>query len=540
MNKRKRIRMVICAALAVIFTFCFFCGQYFDRGYQFQNDPWGILKLILIAAAVLLVTGFLYKVLDVLRKKDPQNKTMKINKMIFDQHPGIKTWLILIVVWLPNYILYYPGCLTYDAINQLEQFSTGQWSNHHPILTTLIESVIVIPMKNIGRFEMGVALYLALVLLFSSGMIALGFKWMKRNEVHYSIRWIGLLFFCIYPLWSAYARTLVKDTLFYPIYYLFILYLFDIVVSYEDFFKSKRQISRFSIICLTLCLIRHNGFYIVIATMAGLIWLCRKYRRNCVIIFLMVIAFWAGYNALLPVFGVIPGGKQEMLSIPFQQTARYVKEHHTEVTKEERRAIEKVLNYKVIAQKYNPNISDPVKNTYKKKDEYLKNYFRVWGQQFLKHPGTYIKATLNGTYGYYSYKTKIKYPCGYNVQPEGHRLYSTNYKLKFNSKLKKARLFYERIVKNIYVKGPLKLLTEPMIYNWFFIIMFGYLIQDKLLRKYWVIFIPFWISFFICLASPVNGDLRYMLPLMSTWILYLGFLVNPKSNARNKRIGERN
>ena len=37
-----------------------------------------------------------------------------------------------------------------------------------------------------------------------------------------------------------------------------------------------------------------------------------------------------------------------MLSIPFQQTARYVKEHGKEVTKEEKMTINKVLNYDTI------------------------------------------------------------------------------------------------------------------------------------------------------------------------------------------------
>ena len=223
-----------------------------------------------------------------------------------------------------------------------------------------------------------------------------------------------------------------------------------------------------------------------------------------------------------------------MLSIPFQQTARYVKEHGGEVTEEERRAIDRVLDYKVIAENYDPNLSDPVKNTYKQKDEHLGDYFRVWWQQFLKHPKTYIKATLNGTYGYYAWKNKIKYPFGYNIQPEGHRLYATDYKLTFNSKLEKERALYEKAATAVFVRGPLKILTESMLYNWFFILLFGYMIQNKQIRRYWVIFLPFWVSFFICLASPVNGDLRYMMPVMSVWPLYLAFIVRQTAEAKQK------
>ncbi|MFQ9748440.1 MAG: hypothetical protein ACLRYY_05500 [Anaerobutyricum soehngenii] len=35
-------------------------------------------------------------------------------------------------------------------------------------------------------------------------------------------------------------------------------------------------------------------------------------------------------------YNIEPGGIQEALSLPFQQTARYVKEHEEEVTQEEK------------------------------------------------------------------------------------------------------------------------------------------------------------------------------------------------------------
>ena len=71
-------------------------------------------------------------------------------------------------------------------------------------------------------------------------------------------------------------------------------------------------------------------------------------------------------------------GKQEALSVCFQQTARYVKYHGDEVTQEEEEAIKKVLNYKDIGNLYDPNLSDPVKKTFKTEStsEDLKNYFK--------------------------------------------------------------------------------------------------------------------------------------------------------------------
>lgn len=79
-------------------------------------------------------------------------------------------------------------------------------------------------------------------------------------------------------------------------------------------------------------------------------------------------------------------GKQEALSVCFQQTARYVKYHGDEVTGEEEAAIKKVLAYKKLAKKYQPALSDPVKGTYKSEatSTDLKNYFKVWLQMGLE------------------------------------------------------------------------------------------------------------------------------------------------------------
>ena len=48
-----------------------------------------------------------------------------------------------------------------------------------------------------------------------------------------------------------------------------------------------------------------------------------------------------------------------------QQTARYLKEYPDDVTKEEAKAIDGVMKYDEIADLYNPELSDPVKATYR-------------------------------------------------------------------------------------------------------------------------------------------------------------------------------
>ena len=50
----------------------------------------------------------------------------------------------------------------------------------------------------------------------------------------------------------------------------------------------------------------------------------------------------------------IENSPKEMLSLPFQQTARFVSEYESEITDEERTVIDRVLIYDQLADRYRP------------------------------------------------------------------------------------------------------------------------------------------------------------------------------------------
>ena len=87
-----------------------------------------------------------------------------------------------------------------------------------------------------------------------------------------------------------------------------------------------------------------------------------------------------------------------MLGILFQQTARYVKQYPEEVTPEEKEAIDGVIDYEKLAEKYNPQLTDPVKYTFRQDctSQELAAYLNAWFGMLLRHPGTYISRSLIG------------------------------------------------------------------------------------------------------------------------------------------------
>ena len=108
-----------------------------------------------------------------------------------------------------------------------------------------------------------------------------------------------------------------------------------------------------------------------------------------------ILLFMVAWPWTMKFTGIVPGGKREMLSIPFQMTARYVKEHPDDITEEESEVIDKMLYMETLAERYDPVSADPVKgfafyeihNT----PDYL-DYIRVWFRQGCRHPGSYVNA----------------------------------------------------------------------------------------------------------------------------------------------------
>lgn len=73
-----------------------------------------------------------------------------------------------------------------------------------------------------------------------------------------------------------------------------------------------------------------------------------------------------------------------MFSLPFQQTACYVRDYRAEVTEEEKQAIKNVLDYNSLIEIYLEVTADPVKTAYHAKNsKELMEYFAVWVRQFL-------------------------------------------------------------------------------------------------------------------------------------------------------------
>ena len=259
----------------------------------------------------------------------------------------------------------------------------------------------------------------------------------------------------------------------------------------------------------------------------------KKKRKPICIVLLLLIIFHVGYGKiLLPSLKISNTSIREVLSIPFQQTARVVKLHKDEIPEDEKEVIDYLLDFETLGERYQSDISDPVKNEYNKEatSEDLMNYFKVWFQQFLRYPVDYLDATISNVYGYFYPNTSKWY------------IY-TDYKNKLEEEG-----FDDHFIMPDWVRKPLIDYGETFPYIpivgsfvnigivvWIYFIMLGFLLVNKK-GKYLPVLLPALSLILVCVASPVNTYFRYAQPYVFALpvTMFLLYQILTKENKKKK------
>lgn len=448
-------------------------------------------------------------------------------------HYGVCIFIFLLTCWLPYLISHYPGNVSHDGYRQLNMyFGYNSPTNHHPWLATLVIGSIMKLGRGIND-NFGVFLYIFCQSIFCAFVFSQICKKIKNMLVPNAIKVFSVFFFGITPIWGAYLCTLVKDSLYFVLFSLFLLFYIEIIENRE--FKNVKQLLAFIVISFFVSHWRNEGIYIILVSIVFLLFIVKKRKRYVIISFVgLLISHLIFVNIIMPAMGVANGSSREMFSIPFQQTARYVKYFGDELTEEERETIDHVLDYEIIKEKYNPDISDAVKNTYRAdSDEQLKAYFKLWLKCFFRHPGVYLQAFINGTYGYYYPDYEQKYVSTYQLYIMGEPAATGDMDIYYiNNKERITVDNYCYFWDNLPV---LKLFTKSGTYTWILLSLAMLLMRRK---KYMesIALLPSAFSIAVCILSPVNGCLRYSLPVVASIPLLIAYTVSVVSKNNKKEI----
>lgn len=516
--------------LSIFFAICTVFGKSYEAiaswGYIFSSFSAFIASIAIIIGYTIMFycgIGALFTFIEHYGEIIIDNEIMnKLSNKITDflcNKCIIKIWIILMIFWLPYLIIDYPATIHADSGVMLAEFFNKSLYNHHPVLQTLFWSSFVQFGHNVfNSYNIGVFIYALLQFIYGSFIVSLLLDYVYKKKYPVLIIFIVFLIIAIMPAFPRNATAVCKDSN-HTFYLMFMIWLIIKTIDLKEKIWTDTT-NRYLLVLWILSILlvafsKKSGVYVVVLTAPFLLVYLRKYTRALVsvlIAFVLGISiYYGGEYAIENVWNIGNDDTKEIYSIPFQQTARFVRDFGDEVTVEERQAIDKILDYNALPTLYTPELCDPVKNSFKQDstDEDFSKYLSVWFRQFFRHPTVYIQATLNNTYGYF-YPENIGYykdlffmtQCVDEQKifaPEG--LKAASEKLcDINTKSRKLPV--------------IGLFSSLGFFVWLDIFVMLYFMLYKKDKKFVVYNIPVIITLLTCIASPVNNTMRYGLPIM--------------------------
>lgn len=555
-------------------------GWAFSRGRvgggidpAFPSMPVCVLAVALLWAVLFAGTLAAFKLLD--RAGAPAGGHLAA-------HPFAISLVAVALCWLPYWLIFFPGSLPWDGVRSMNQFITdAPLENHHPVLMNALYAGLMTLGRALRSDNLGLAFIVGFQYAVCAVAFALVVRETVHLGAPRWMTWASLAFFCLCPIWGVFAQAAFKDTLFNGVFCLYVVALSRMVrpgparqVGYANSGRLARRAgtraaapadaadacansgalsrahsgqrpqtpSAHSWACflgasLLLCFVRNNGVYLALSTALVLAaWLLVHHRAAfaareagtrramrlaapALATFIIVAVAWFGASRVLfPAAGIDMREDKEMLSVPLQQTARYLVEAPDDVAADERAAIDAVVPIESLAELYNPDLSDPVKESMRNAKGNMtpderSAYFAAWAQMGLRHPGIYVRATVANTYAYF-------YPfviIGQDMARPVFPLYQQG--LPINKTFDVSYVGPEALRTAVFdaftqwMDAPiLSAIFSPAPYILAFLLVAAYAISRRRARAL-VVAVPFAMLLLTVLAGPLNGHLRYALPI---------------------------
>ena len=459
---------------------------------------------------------------------------------------------------------------------------------HHPVAhTALLGSCVEAGMAFLGGENAGVMLYTCLQYAVTVASVAYMLSALRRLGANLLARSFVLAFFLFMPLFANYAVLITKDTLFADAVLVLVVQMAKMLAATRAAapagegpapvaaggigphavpprmapWRPAPDTAVLLAASLGCAFLRNGGavfplaalllaaFFALVgsgcgrrddapraatarATRPRRPWARTRVAASALgVLAVTLMAYLAFAKLLMPALDITPGSRREALSIPFQQTARYVQKHDGAhagieggtddglVTDGEREVIDRVLGYADLAARYDPDKSDAVKNGFNEDAtaEDLAAYFRVWAAQLARDPESYLSAAINNYYGYFYPSSKSAF------------FYSTVSSEKIMRREENVRYFdfhhdegalsrladhFNTLYRVAVQRVPLaSLALSSATYVWTLVIVCVYLLRGRAWRSL-ALMVPLLGVLAVCLIGPCNGStyMRYLYP----------------------------
>ena len=522
LREKDRARILCSALFGVITALCFILGISMEKAkhlsWMWSNFSCLANTLNLFFSHGLLYYCFAFLSFGFLKKHGAGNVTRDFSlKRVF------LIWAVLILLFLPWYLFCFPGSITQDSADQLDDAITvDAIRDHHSAFLTLMMRIVIIPVRALtGSLQLGTGAVSLLQMLIVTFVFALACEWLQQYLHNKVLRALAFLCYAAYPVHYFYAVTLWKDILFSAGFLAFVLSI-DAAASDEDsFFGSRRKMVLLTLLLVLLPLMRHNGISIVVIMALCLLLRFPAHRKHLFLIlggFVLLFGFWK--LVALPALNVTKITSSHALSILEQQMARALNVHHEELTDEEMAEFTTYFDIGDLWSRYKPTISDPVKKHFRE-DLFAEDpggFFKLWLKLGRRYPVDYLEAFLANNYGYWFPETHSGI-IAYGIEDKGliEDIHSAPL-LELPGKLcSRVLTFFEE---EQYLKTPLL----PLLFSrgacfWLWVFCGCYCLYNN--RKKFILFMPGFSLWLGILISPVYNEYRYVYGLFCALPLLL-------------------
>ena len=442
---------------------------------------------------------------------------------------GLRVFLATFAFLGAIYLLYlflvaYPGNVTPDSFNQLNQILKGSYSNHHPYYSTqLIHLFFSLGMAAFGSVEAAIATYSVAQCLAVAATYAYAAETLWEAGCPRAFVAALVLSFGLVPYQFMYSVAMWKDLPFAMGCLLFLVALWR---TAGDFSHPRANLVPLFLGTVLSVVMRNNGIYAFLVFLAaGVVFLARRraFRRFALVAGVVAAGFALSVVMKYPLLRALGVPETEgvmNIAIPAQQIARIIVDD-VDITDEERALIEAVAPANKIKEAYNPHhykpikrliVSENIKQALKKK----KTYALLWLRLGLAHPITYIKAWADQTAHYWNAGYDFQYG---GIAINGYRISANKLGVAPAPKVQALAEFTKCLSAGMSYGPFLGLLICVGLHTWFLLVLFAVnALRGK--GEWLLVVLPLAIILTLAIASPVLSSFRYAYAVFTT----LGFV----------------
>ena len=416
-------------------------------------------------------------------------------------------WLLLIILWSPYLLAYYPGTLSADSFTSLEQVKDlGLLYNHIPIAYTLLIALFVRIGWEIGDANFGVFLFSFIQMVTMAGVLSYSAYWIRKKVRYRTAAFGTLLFYGLNPIVALYSITMWKDVLFSAWIVLLCLFLFDMAGDGGRKLGEKKSLLWLSLLFILISFGRNNGVYVVFLCWIGLLLFYKSIRKKLLttggVILAIILIQGPGYKAL----GIEQSGFAESAGIPLQQIC-YTVVMDGPLEEKEQAFLENIIPIETIRENYSPISVDDIKFN----KEFNKAFFEENKLEFVKlylkllpsHFQAYVEAYLLSTSGFWHIEP-IYWITAEDIYENDMGIYNIDYMKKY------LHFDWKKVVSGLVAflrDGPLANIGQMV---W---LVFFYIVVCFSQKQSWksILALPLigcWLTLMI--ATPVNSQFRYV------------------------------